>query len=56
MQKKVTGKQKKSTQKRRVLTCVTLGRGGREKWAMRGGGLLHQRSKKLNYNLKKSDL
>jgi len=37
MQKKVTGKQKKSTQKRRVLTCVTLGRGGRGKWAMRGG-------------------
>ena len=25
------------TEKRRDLTCVTLGRGGRGKWAMRGG-------------------
>ena len=56
IRKKSTREQKKMTEKRRDLTCITLGRGGRGKWAMRGGGLPHQRSKKSNYNVKKTDL
>ena len=44
------------TEKRRDITCVTLGRGGEGKVGHEGGGLPHQRSKKSNYNVKKTDL
>ena len=45
--KKVSCKQKKMTEKRRDLTCVTLGRGGEGKAGHEGGGVAVPKAKKI---------